>query len=141
MMEGIGYGCADWALHRGRPCARLFAVVGGDEPPQCAMLPLHTGAGLAFAERALQSAQDSGVGTATVRFWRECQEMPAAGYAEPMFEALGLVTITRYPHLIQQMIANFRTYTRTSALISGTGWDGDYIFRLLASSRFPVAAA
>jgi hypothetical protein len=67
------------------------------------MLPLHTGAGLAFAERALQSAPDSGVGTATVRFWQECQEIAASGYAEPMFEALGLVTITLYPRLIGQM--------------------------------------
>lgn len=98
-IEGIGYWFANSALRRKPSPAGFFGDRSFDALPTNVMIPLHTGAGLALAEAALGSKE----GRAGARFWRECQELSAAGYAEPMFEALGLVTITMYPHLTRQI--------------------------------------
>lgn len=98
-IEGIGYWFANSALRRKPSPAALFGDDSFEALPTNVMVPLHTGAGLALAEEALGSTE----GLAGARFWRECQERSASGYAEPMFEALGLVTITMYPHLTRQI--------------------------------------
>lgn len=98
-IEGIGYWFANSALHCESSPGALFGDNGLAALPRDLLLPLHTGAGLALAEEAL----DSNGGIAGGNFWRECEKLSVAGYAEPMFEALGLVAITKYPHLTRQL--------------------------------------
>jgi hypothetical protein len=60
-------------------------------------LPLHTGAGLALAEKALRS------GATLAAFWRGCGLAARDGYREPLFEAAGLMAATLYPSLIPEL--------------------------------------
>jgi hypothetical protein len=89
-MEGIGYYYAQ------RGGSLTTAEIQGF--PQRVRIPLHTGAGLAWAEAALRSTHELGVGRMADDFWERCRAYDS--YREPLFEALGLVAAALYPNLL-----------------------------------------
>jgi hypothetical protein len=97
--EGVGYRWALSVMSQETPGSPLFAVA----LPRRVVIPLHTGAGLALAVEALRDAARSGSRAVAAGFWKECRQRSLEGYAEAMFEALGLVTITMYPHMAMQI--------------------------------------
>jgi hypothetical protein len=89
--------------------------------PRAAWLTLHTGAGLAWAEAALRSARSAGVQHMLDDFWDCCRREALDGYHEAAFEALGLVAVTLYPHLVSGMAD---CLGRASDDRSGLFWHG-----------------
>jgi hypothetical protein len=88
--EGVGY---YYAIRGGRlRLAELQAL------PQRVRIPLHTGAGLAWAEAALRSAPEIGIRRMADEFWERCCAHDS--YRELLFEAIGLVAAALYPNLL-----------------------------------------
>jgi hypothetical protein len=100
-MEGVAHSYAETALsHGGGHCRNLLTAPGIQALPPHVRVPLHTGAGLALAEVALRSARQSELHSVLNKFWHSCVENAQDGYAPIAFEALGLVAVTLYPHLL-----------------------------------------
>jgi hypothetical protein len=92
-LEGLGHalGGAAWREPRGL----LRSGV-----PAAAALPLHTGAGLAFAERAVEAEEEGLTEELLERFAALCEAAAAPGSADALFEALGLAARTLRPDRI-----------------------------------------
>jgi hypothetical protein len=97
--EGLGHFYARNALRRDS-YQGLYRTREADRISAQVMIPLHTGAGLAIAENALQGADASHLQQRLQSLWRLCVESARGAYAEMVFEALGLVAITLFPHLV-----------------------------------------
>jgi hypothetical protein len=100
----VGYDYAERALRRGRAPRGLLAADGPGALPPGALVSLHAGMGLAFANRALGvvPVRDRLAGTrqALRRFVTLCRDNSREGLAEAAIEGLGLVTRNLYPHLL-----------------------------------------
>jgi hypothetical protein len=94
-MEGVGY---YYALRDGQLTATEVR-----QSLRHTRIPLHTGAGLAWAEAALRSRAQSGVGRVLGDLWERCRTGAIEGYEEVLFEALGLVAATLYPNLVVEL--------------------------------------
>lgn len=94
-MEGAAY---FYALRGGRLLASEARQV-----PQPVRLTMHTGAGLVWADSALRCARQQGLQRMVTGFWEHCFREALDGYHEAAFEALGLVAVTLYPHLISEI--------------------------------------
>jgi len=103
-MEGVAHSYAEAALrHGGGHCGNLLTTPAIQALPAHTRVPLHTGAGLALAEVALRSARQSELHSVLNMFWHSCLENAQDGYAPIAFEALGLVAVTLYPHLLTEI--------------------------------------
>lgn len=99
-VEGLGYALADRAWAAGPPPRRLIADGAG--MPAAAVVPLHTGAALAFAERLL--AADSAPSAAALERWLALWESNARpGYRDVAADALGLVARNLYPWRLPEL--------------------------------------
>ncbi len=102
-LEGIGFSHAPGT---GRGPAVKDVLHELDDPAP-ALIPLHTGAGLSLAMRALEAIDPWGkcdsLGTALEKFRSDCRASAAPGCELMMFEAIGLVIRTLYPHLLQRV--------------------------------------
>jgi hypothetical protein len=94
-MEGIGYCYAQ----RGE----RLPVGDRQELPRHALIPLHSGAGLRLAETALRGVRRSDVAAMSTEFRQRCRQLAQTGFLEVVFEALGLIAITLYPHLVDEI--------------------------------------
>jgi len=101
-MEGLGFAVAEWAWAVGESPRRFLAEAGRDVQPAGAVVPLHTGAALSFAERLLTSGEArSPEGLARwLAGWEECALAGSGGVA---VEALGLVARNLYPHRLRRL--------------------------------------
>jgi hypothetical protein len=103
-MEGLGryYAEAYWT-HKGTP-RELLAADQARALPLRSLIPLHTGMGLAFADRILASltpqSSEAAVGMALQQFIALCRHNSRDGYTGAALEALGLVTRHRSPRLV-----------------------------------------
>jgi hypothetical protein len=112
-MEGASY---HYALRGGR--LRTPDVY---QLPVATRIPMHTGAGLAWAEDALRSTSRSGVGQMAADFWERCRREAMDGYEETAFEALGLVAVTLYPHLVSDVDHHL---AQSDEIQNGLFWHG-----------------
>jgi hypothetical protein len=103
VLEGVGYDLAEQALGRRRPCEKLLQAPQTAGIPNHALLPLHTGAGMAFA-RATLAERSRGMGPTLERHWQRCQDNAGEDCAEMMFESIGFGAVT----LDQEMIPGIR---------------------------------
>ncbi|HSM51576.1 MAG TPA: hypothetical protein VLA75_09260, partial [Thermoanaerobaculia bacterium] len=85
----------------------LLTGSAAGELPAASLLPLHTGAGLAWARRALaglgSAPADGELARALERFVAFCRAHARPGYLEASLEAVGLVARTLYPHLVARL--------------------------------------
>lgn len=102
--EGLGWYCGKAAAqqHAGIN-GRIFDVPNGVSLEHRALVPLHTGAGLALAQAALGDPGTGDLRSRLGEFRKKCDEMCGEEYKEAAFEALGLVAITLYPELIRDI--------------------------------------
>lgn len=93
--EGVGYGLFDRRRRAGQPTRDLFGGPG-DDVPNGSWTVLHTGMGMALAERWLEgipSAPEPGpLKERLDEYLKLCREAARTNYAELAFEPLGLVT-------------------------------------------------
>jgi hypothetical protein len=110
-LEGLGnqYAAAEW---RRRPAAaprRLLAAGSTPGLPEDSLLALHTGMGLALAERVLGGLPprpgSAELRRALARFLALCRDHSRPGYAGAAFEGLGLVARTLHPGLVAEIDA------------------------------------
>jgi hypothetical protein len=104
--EGVGY---YYARDGGQLCKQGI--------PRQMRLPMHTGAGLAWAEAAIRSAPESGIGQVLSEFWRDCVTAAQYGYHEALFEAVGLVAATLNPSLVSELVRNPETITEDQSAL------------------------
>jgi len=71
--------------------------------PRHSLIPLHTGVGLALAQRAFKSCDGGSFAAVLDRFRKACGQVCVPGYEGAVFEAVGLVTITLYPELVREI--------------------------------------
>jgi hypothetical protein len=102
--EGLGWYCGKAAAQQdAHTNGRIFDVPIGLPLDYRALVPLHTGAGLALAQAALGDPATGDLRSRLGDFRKKCEEMCNAGYTEAAFEALGLVAITLYPELVKDI--------------------------------------
>lgn len=90
-VEGVGHGLATAACRGGRLPEGLPASFAARAVPAGAWLPLHTGMGLALAERAIDGPDLAG----SLRHFEElCRAGSRPGHALAAFEGLGFVAAT-----------------------------------------------
>lgn len=99
------------------------------ELPAAALLPLHTGAGLSWARRALaglgSAPPDAELARALGRFAARCRAHSRPGYLEAALEAVGLVARTLYPHLVERLARAARTADGGAEVdLEGLLWHG-----------------
>jgi hypothetical protein len=120
-LEGLGYACIEsaWAAMGPPPRGLLSHLVleGGSAGT---VIPLHTGAGLAFAGRLLDSGEipSSAELTGWLARWEDSAE---PGYGAIAAEALGLVARNLYPHLVPRLGERLG---RVEPLLSEYFWHG-----------------
>jgi hypothetical protein len=116
-MEGLGYCYAGLHSHGG-----LFCEDKTSRLPAASLVPLHTGMGLAFAQRVLESMSGNQSRDFTLldKFAQLCRDNSQNGYAGAAFEALGLVTRNLYPHLVPVVDA----YLSQSEVFLAYFWHG-----------------
>lgn len=69
--------------------------------PPSSLVPLHSGAGLSFADHCLEAvASDAQLRVALEEFFALCNANSHEGYAGATYEALGLTTRNLHPHLV-----------------------------------------
>lgn len=96
--EGLGYAHARQAWKAGRPPQGLLVA---ERLPAHAIIPLHTGAALAFAARLLEAEPVSS--TAVLEAWLALWEQNAHPcHRDLAVEGLGLVARNLYPHRVQR---------------------------------------
>lgn len=111
------------------PYSRLFAAEGfvyrnvdrgaamSDMPLELSLIAIHAGAGLRLAEQVLASIH---AGESRSRMLNEfsavCRQESSAGFGGIMEEALGLVTRTKHPHLLDGLDRHLRT-------MNGQSWE------------------
>ena len=103
-MEGVGH----WYVELDDSAtARINLKAEADTLPASSLIPLHSGAGLSFAERCLETTTDrhtdAQVRTTLQRFVALCNEKSHGAYVGAAYEALGLVTRNLHPHLLPQI--------------------------------------
>jgi hypothetical protein len=103
-MEGIGHDYTKRRLEQGRALRHILRDERAAELPDRALIPLHAGMGLVFAERILNPLSGQNEHTAWKyamnRFFDLCRLNSRDGYAGVTMEALGLVARTLYPQHI-----------------------------------------
>ncbi len=99
--EGLGYAHAERAWLAGAP-RRLLAGEALRGVPAAAVLPLHTGAALCFAGRALEEGEAASAAglERSIALWAESAEDP--GYGDLVVEALGLVMRNLHPYRVRR---------------------------------------
>ncbi len=95
-MEGLGYRWGVAVLRREPTDLRLLR---SPDVPERALLPLHTGAGMAFAAATLDGAS----GSMVERFLDRCAESARPGWEGAMHETLGFVARTLRPELLESL--------------------------------------
>jgi len=112
-LEGLGYAYAENAWSDGQPPAGLLRGGAAADLPRGALLPLHTGIGLWLAERRLArlaaETGAGGAGDALADLLSLCRSHARDGYAEMVFEAVGLVAINLHPRLLPDLDRGLRT--------------------------------
>lgn len=116
--EGLGYAHGAGAWSAGGEPRRLLADASAAGLPAQALIALHAGMGLAFAERSLAplsaapggggpgpAGESSSLGAALAGFLSLCRGNAAGGYEEITREALGLVARNLHPHLVAPIAA------------------------------------
>jgi hypothetical protein len=109
VLEGLAFARAETAWQSSGEAGPegLLTGSGAAELPAAALLPLHTGAGLALARRALaglgSAPADAELVRALERFSALCRANARPGYLEAALEAVGLVARTLYPHLVARL--------------------------------------
>jgi len=93
--EGLGYAHAEAAWEGAEAPRDLLRRSELAELPARALISLHTGAGLGLARRMLPAVESHlsavDIGAGVERFAEICEQNARPGYAEAMFEALGLI--------------------------------------------------
>jgi hypothetical protein len=105
-VEGLGVRFAEAAWRQGEAPRGLLQ---GDLPAR-ALLPLHTGLGLALAERLVAGAAEQELGEALARWAELCRANARSGCELAVLEAVGLVARTLHPHrlaLFDHLLAPF----------------------------------
>jgi len=131
VLEGLAFARAE-AAHgpTGRPPGEagpegLLTGAGTAELPAAALLPLHTGAGLALARRALaglgSAPADAELARALERFAALCRGHARPGYLDAALEAVGLVARTLYPHLVRRLARAARAVDAEPLFWHGAG--------------------
>ncbi len=118
-VEGLGHGFAAAACRSGRRPGGLLADLAARAVPAGAWLPLHTGMGLALAERALDG--EGNLGRRLHRFEELCLAGSRPGYAKTAFEGLGFVARTLHSRSIP---AVDRALATRSAELASYFWHG-----------------
>ncbi|MCP4657117.1 MAG: hypothetical protein GY856_17045 [bacterium] len=123
--EGLGYAHAEAAWDGAAAPRDLLRRSQLDELPVRVLIPLHTGAGLALARR-MQPAMEShlpaaDIGAGVERFAEICEQNARPGYAEAMFEALGLIARNLDPDTIPEID---RQLERLDSRRVATFWHG-----------------
>lgn len=97
--EGLGYARAEEAWAAGRPPRWLLREPGLEGLPARAVLPLHTGAALAFARRLLDAggARDAAALERWLAVW---EDNARPGWRPVAVEALGLLARNLHPYLV-----------------------------------------
>lgn len=117
-VEGLGQSYAlGTCRRRGQPRALLAALVG--KVPRGALLPLHTGMGLGFAEHALGSP--GGLAARLARFEELVLANALSGYRLASFEGLGFVTATLDSTAVPAVGAHF---ARRHGELAAAFWHG-----------------
>jgi hypothetical protein len=102
--EGLGQVYGDTALTTGPEPRGLLCGSDTNRLPPGSVIPLHTGLGLAFADRVLRQLpfrpQPTDLRAAVDRFVRLCRRNARPDAAEAALEALGLVVRNLYPRLV-----------------------------------------
>jgi len=117
--EGLGHGFAASACHARWPRGGLLARLDARALPAGAWLPLHTGMGLALAERTLDGGGNLDV--RLHRFEELCRTGSQPGYAMAAFEGLGFVARTLHSGRVS---AIERILRARSAELSAYFWHG-----------------
>lgn len=102
--EGLGHYYAEVVWAQSGEAVNLLTGAEAQELPHRSLVALHSGMGLAFANRVLASVNSSNAGReverALSRFIKLCRENSRAGYTEAALEGLGLVARNLYPQLL-----------------------------------------
>lgn len=103
-IEGVGHFYAELDDTSGHP---LNLTTEADALPRSSLVALHSGAGLSFADRCLETITawhtDTQVRTTLERFIALCNEKSHEAYVGAAYEALGLVTRNLHPHLLLEI--------------------------------------
>ena len=122
-VEGFAYHRAAAALARGEEPDLRGA--GGADLPATSLVVLHTGSGLALAERALgQEARESGLAAALARFVERCRALARPGFAGAMLEAVGLVARTLHPDRVRAIGRTLAEVTELEPQLAELFWHG-----------------
>lgn len=101
-MEGTGHYYANRQCSANRFPQQLLRGKQTECLPPCSLVPLHTGMGLALAEKLLQSVCNQPLNSAELidDFADICRDNSREGYAGAVFEGLGLVARNLFPDLV-----------------------------------------
>jgi hypothetical protein len=100
VLEGLGY-----AAGRHGGAERLFRTIGRAELPAAALIPLHTGCGLALAAVAVEGAESGHGRRAVESFVRRCRGLAEPAAVGALLEALGLAARTLLPERLAELAA------------------------------------
>jgi len=105
-MEGLGYYLAARFCEHGTPRS-LLSGERGEAVPERALAPLHSGMGLAIADRFLKTispeSQESAIRKVIDQFLMVCRDNSKTDYIGGAYESLGLVTRNLYPQMIPKL--------------------------------------
>jgi hypothetical protein len=127
VLEGLAFARAEaaWQSPGEAGPEGLLTGPGAAELPAAALLPLHTGAGLALARRALaglgSAPADAELARALERFAALCRGHARPGYLDAALEAVGLVARTLYPHLVTRLARAARAVDAEPLFWHGAG--------------------
>lgn len=130
VLEGLAYARAQaaWQSPGEHGPEGLLTGSGSAELPAAALLPLHTGAGLSLARRALaglgNAPADAELARALAHFTALCRANVRPGYLGAALEAVGLVARTLYPHLVTRLARAARTLEAGSGSLEAFLWHG-----------------
>ena len=115
VMEGLGYALAEEWWDDDSPPRGLLRDPQIDALPRASWIPLHTGMGLLIGRRVLGDGAWFGDGakhgegkTRLARFIELCNRNARQGYADAMFEALGLIVRNLHPDALADVDAWLR---------------------------------
>ena len=103
-MEGVGHYYAENYWERNGTPRKLLTGTEGSALARSTLVPLHAGVGLSLASRLLQRIKPKGRPAEVQEFIQHfrmlCEDNSREGYAGVIFEALGVVARTLFPHWI-----------------------------------------
>ena len=105
--EGLGYYLAARFCEQHMTPRNLLNGERGEEIPEKALAALHSGMGLAIADRFLKTitpeSHKSTIRKVIDQFLMACRDNARSGYLGAVYESLGLVTRNLYPQLIPKL--------------------------------------